>query len=125
MSDDFETPVEIVVDKPDMVTTKDGREMPRDSQDLTIVTNADQTASLHSMFSIVNPTTEEADMLKVVQEHFKDRNDVDTIVGVRSIENRVGAPKMGETRLSRVYQYIKANQQVQEAEKLRDSLLGD
>lgn len=109
--DDLDAPI---------VVTESSEEQPTEG---VHVTNKDQTASLHSFFNIVNPTNKETEMLLAIQDYFKGDSDVDTIVGLRNLENRLGSPKLGETRMSRIFQYIKAQNSVNEAEKLRDSLL--
>lgn len=50
-------------------------------------------------------------------------NEGDALHKLRSIEQRLGAPALGETRLGKVYNYFRAQENVRKAEKIRDAYL--
>lgn len=43
---------------------------------------------------------------------------------LRKIESKLGQPKLGQTRLSRIHDYITAQKMVEDAEKWRDGVMG-
>lgn len=45
----------------------------------------------------------------------------DRLMALRSLESRLSPPKIGQSRFYKVHQYIKAQQEVQRAEKWRNS----
>lgn len=89
----------------------------------TRVDDRDMVASVKSFFRIIEPTSEETEQLKAIQAYLRGKSDVEALTAIRHIENRLGMPRIGETRLGRVYDYIKAMRMVEEAEDYRDSLL--
>lgn len=42
---------------------------------------------------------------------------------LRQIESRIGPPRLGESRLYRVYSYVKGQRMVEDAERWRDSVI--
>lgn len=42
---------------------------------------------------------------------------------IRQLENRLGEPRVGESRLDKVHRYIKITSQIKDAEAERDSLM--
>lgn len=63
-------------------------------------------------------------MLKEIWSHLKDRPKTsEKLVALRDMESRLGMPKLGESRLSKLYSYIKAQEAVDEAEKIRNQYL--
>lgn len=81
---------------------------------------------LASFLSISNQTPKETEQLNYIYGEMrqdKDYNEGDILHKLRSVEQRVGMPALGETRLSKVYNYLRAQEQVRKAEKLRDSYL--
>lgn len=42
---------------------------------------------------------------------------------LRSLESRIGQPKLGQTRLGKLHSYIRAQQMVKQAEKWRDGII--
>ena len=78
-------------------------------------------------FKIDKPDDRQAQELGALWEHLKEVTDVTNESGLISalidIEERLGAPRVGETRLGNIYGYVKASKAVREDEKMRDSLL--
>lgn len=53
----------------------------------------------------------------------KEFNEGDALHKLRSIEQRLGAPGLSETRLGKIYNYFRAQENVRKAEKIRDAYL--
>lgn len=82
---------------------------------------------LTGFLQIASPTNEEQKQLKDIwqylQETTKDDLDSERLMALRHLETRLGAPRLGQTRLQQIYQYIKLDKEVKLTEKLRDSFL--
>lgn len=77
---------------------------------------------LQSFFHISSPSPEEQDQLQMVWEFFDGKDEVEKLYQVKQLENRLGQPNIGETRFSKVYEYIKLTKQIKDLEKLRDAV---
>lgn len=84
-------------------------------------------SSFQSMLGIQEPNTQEKDQLKTIYEWVYSKTEVKSMpslmMALRGFENRLSAPKLGETRLGKLYHYVKAQKTVEEAEKWRNSML--
>jgi hypothetical protein len=74
-----------------------------------------------------NPTSKEQDQLKEVWEYVLDSTKselrTEQLMAIRHIEQRLAPPRLGQTRLDQLYQYVKLDKQAKSVEKLRDSFL--
>lgn len=77
---------------------------------------------LQSFFHISSPSAEEAKQLEEVWDFFDGKSEVERLYQVKQLENRLGAPNIGETRFSKVYEYVKLTRQIKDMEKLRDAI---
>ncbi len=82
---------------------------------------------LKQFFALPIPSTEESSQLKWIHEYFQDlntRSTIDMFLSIRNIESKLGMARLGETRLTRIYEYLKINRQLSDLEALRDSYHG-
>lgn len=77
---------------------------------------------LQSFFHIENPSKEEMQQLETVWDFFDGKTEVEKLYQVKQLENRLGTPNIGETRFSKVYEYVKLTRQIRDMEKLRDAI---
>ena len=100
-------------------------------QDAAPVTQTERSAdhiehlAIANRFNISTPTKEENEKLQTIWSYVKQQGDErpmsDIIWEVISLEQTLGAPKLGETRLDKLYRYVKLR--VQESriqEQLKD-----
>ncbi len=80
-------------------------------------------SSFQSMLGIQEPNTQEKDQLKTIYSKTEAKSMPSLMMALRGFENRLSAPKLGETRLGKLYHYVKAQKTVEEAEKWRNSML--
>lgn len=61
---------------------------------------------------------------KFIRDYFyKDgMTDADLMYAIKSVENRLGALKMGETRLGKIYEYARIRKDIETNEKLLNEL---
>lgn len=90
-------------------------------------TAPDTTAvsDIMNILKIDSPSGKELDKLGVIDQYLKanaKEGQLDRLVTLRGIENRLGVPRIGETRLDKVYSYIKMTNQISELEKARSVL---
>ncbi len=82
---------------------------------------------LEGFLQVKDPTTEERTHLKEIWEYIKGQSKSELVTEqlwtLRHIEERLSAPRLGQTRVDQLYQYITTDKQVRSAEKLRDSFL--
>lgn len=77
---------------------------------------------LQSYFHISSPSPEEQEQIKTVWDFFDGKDEVERLYQVKQLENRLGQPNIGETRFSKVYEYVKLTNQIKQIEKLRDAV---
>lgn len=58
-----------------------------------------------------------------LRQDTKEFNEGDMLHKLRSLEQRMGMPALGESRIGKIYNYLRASEQVRKAEKLRDAYL--
>lgn len=82
---------------------------------------------LTGFLQLVSPTSAEQDKLKEIWSYVEEMTDseleTERLWAVRNIEQKLAAPRLGQTRLDQLYQYVTTDRQAKAAEKLRDSLL--
>ena len=77
---------------------------------------------LQSFFYIDNPSSEDMDKLQKIWDFFDGKDEVEKLYQVKQLENRLGTPNIGETRFSKIYEYVKLTNQIKDMEKLRDAI---
>ena len=85
--------------------------------------------AIASRFNIDTPTKEEGEKLSTIWGYVKSKGDAtsmsDLIWQVINLEQTVGAPKLGETRLDKLYRYVQLRiQESRIQEELKDVSLG-
>lgn len=89
--------------------------------------NPQHLSDITTYLNVQTPTTQENDQLDFVYNVLKDnaRDSGDMLLKARKIERKLGAPMSGETRLGRIYNYLKIQHQIDVSRKklraLRDS----
>ena len=82
---------------------------------------------LTSFLQIENPTPKEQDQLKEVWEYVledsKSELRSEQLYTLRQMEQRLAAPRLGQTRVDQLHQFVEVSRQVRSAEKLRNSFL--
>lgn len=58
-------------------------------------------------------------------EESKSELTTDRLMALRNLENRLSPPRIGQSRLYKIHQYVKAQQEVSRAEKWRNSFYKD
>lgn len=79
---------------------------------------------LEGFFGVQNPNTQDSKALSEISRMIGVRDDVDMLWEIKHIENRIGTPPIGMTRLQHVYNFISINSQIQGLEKERDLYVG-
>jgi hypothetical protein len=81
--------------------------------------------ALKDYFNVESVTDAQKAKFEVIWNHFSDEADSvgDLMYKLRQLENRLGSPAIGESRLTRLYSYVKISAQIKDSEKQRDSLL--
>ena len=79
------------------------------------ITDSVEHLALASRFNIESPTSEEASKLMEIWNYGKSQSETkditDVIWRVISLENTLGAPMLGESRLDRIYRFAKLKRQ--------------
>ncbi len=81
--------------------------------------------ALKDYFNVEDVTDAQRAKFEVIWKHFSDEADSvgDLMYKLRQLENRLGSPAIGESRLTRLHSYVKISAQIKDSEKQRDSLL--
>lgn len=81
--------------------------------------------ALKDYFGVDDVSDAQKAKFETIWKHFSDEADSvgDLMYKLRQLENRLGSPAIGESRLTRIYSYVKISAQIKDAEKQRDSLL--
>ena len=80
---------------------------------------------LQGYLNIDRPTTEEAQQLKEIWDFIDGEGEADKLYRIQQLENRLGSPALGQTRLDKLYEYAKITRQIDTLEKMRDGLQGN
>jgi len=108
----------------DEITVEDIQveEIPKDEKpalgaEPAILTDPVEHLSISRHFNVDTPNKEEDGMLREVWAHGKAMSELgsipDVIWQIMHVEQTLGAPKLGESRLDRVYRYAKLRRQEQ------------
>lgn len=92
------------------------------------VTRSEEQASVDvspvaGILGIDNPSAKQRDQLEFIAGQVEGKDTPDLLFQLRSLEQRLAPPKLGETRLSVLYQYLRLQHQIKNTEKLRDTYL--
>lgn len=76
-------------------------------------------------FNLESPTDAQKDKIATIFEYFADEADSlgDLMYKMRILESRLGSPALGESRLQKMYNYIKITNNIKDQEQQRDALL--
>lgn len=79
---------------------------------------------LSGMMDINEPSKEESEKLSTVWDYFKGENksNAEILYAIKSLENRMQAPSLNESRLNKVYQWVRVRKDIESNEKLLNSL---
>lgn len=68
--------------------------------------------------------TDGGNQAKFIRDYFykEGMNDADLMFAIKSVENRLGALKMGETRLGKLYEYARIRKDIETNTKLLNEL---
>lgn len=85
-------------------------------------------APLNNFFDIDRKTTNKEkqqlkDIMEFLEKDTDTKNEANIYVALRNIEEKLTSPKIGETRIGKIHNYIKTLKAIKEAEEERDSLL--
>ena len=80
---------------------------------------------LQGFLGVDRPTTEESQKLKEVWDFIEGDSEADRLYKIQQLENRLGSPSLGQSRLDLVYEYAKLTKQITTLEKMRDGLQGN
>jgi len=86
----------------------------------TAVESVDYTP-LQGMLNISEPTTGDKDALKDVWAYFNPdgkKSAAEVMWAVRDVENKLQPARMGETRLAKIYEYVKLRKNIENDERL-------
>ena len=75
---------------------------------------------LSGYFNIPYPTGSEKQILAEMKQIFGGGDETEVLWNIKNVENRVGNPPVGTSRLQHVYNFAKLNSQIGELEKQRD-----
>jgi hypothetical protein len=91
------------------------------------LTTAPQFLPLQGFLNINNPTGKESTQLQDIWEHFVKHTEPKTpgniLAVVRSVENKLSPAKLGETRLGKIHNFVKLQEQIRGLEAEREQLL--
>ena len=103
---------------------------PKDNGGMNVETKAPELGSvqeftpLSGMMDITEPSTEDSEKLSTVWDYFKGENktNAEILYAIKSLENRMAAPGLNETRLNKLYQWVRVRKEIESNEKLLNSL---
>jgi len=80
--------------------------------------------AVKSYFELKNPTTQDQEKLKEIWEYVsKDaKYPGEASYQLRQLENRLSSPRLGESRLNKIYEYIRLSNVIDRSEKERNEL---
>lgn len=79
---------------------------------------------LSGMMEIADPNKEDSEKLSTVWDYFKidKKSNAEILYAIKSLENRMAAPGLNETRLNKLYQWVRVRKDIESNEKLLNSL---
>lgn len=81
------------------------------------------TSPVAGLLGISSPSAKERDQLDFISGQVEAKDEADMLYQLRSLEQRLAPPKLGETRLGVLYHYLRLQHQIKNTEKLRDTYL--
>lgn len=75
---------------------------------------------LEGYFNVQSPSSEEAKALSEILRLMPFGDPTELLYAINQIENRIGTPKIGTSRLQHVYNYVALNSQIKNLERERD-----
>lgn len=80
---------------------------------------------LKDYFNLESPSDAQKEKFAEIWEYFGEESKSigDLMYKMRNLENRLGSPAIGESRLQKMYNYIKISKDIKDDEKRRDALL--
>jgi hypothetical protein len=78
---------------------------------------------IQGFFGLNDLSPAESKMLSEMSTLFNGKQDADLLWEIRNIENRIGTPPLGMSRLQHVYNYLNIQKQITQLESKRDAFL--
>lgn len=78
---------------------------------------------IQSFFGINEMSPAESKMLSEMSTLMEGKQDADLLWEIRNIENRIGTPPLGMSRLQHVYNYLTIQRQINQLEHKRNAFL--
>lgn len=80
---------------------------------------------LTEYFNVESPSDAQKDKIATIFEYFADEANSlgDLMYKMRILESRLGSPAIGESRLQKMYNYVRITNDIKDKEKQRDSLM--
>ena len=75
---------------------------------------------LSGFFNIDNPSNTEKQIITDLGCIFEGTDPAEMLLNLRNVENRIGYPQAGVSRLQHVYNFVKLNSQINSLERERD-----
>lgn len=80
---------------------------------------------LTDYFNLDTTTDAQREKIATIFDYFADESKTigDLLYNMRILESRLGSPALGESRLQKMYNYIKITKSIKDQEKQRDALM--
>jgi len=80
---------------------------------------------LTEYFNVESATDAQKDKIATIFDYFADESKSigDLLYKMRILESRLGSPLVGESRLQKMYNYVRITNDIKDKEKQRDSLM--
>jgi hypothetical protein len=76
-------------------------------------------------FNVDSPTNAQREKMATIFDYFADESKTigELLYNMRILESRLGSPALGESRLQKMYNYIRITSDIKDKEKQRDALM--
>ena len=76
-------------------------------------------------FNLESPTNAQREKLATIFDHFSDESKTigELLYNMRILESRLGSPALGESRLQKMYNYVRITGDIKDKEQQRDALM--
>lgn len=107
-----------------VVTPKDNGRMDVEVKQVDQTGTPQDFLPLSGMMDISEPGKEDSEKLSTVWDYFKadGKSNAEILYAIKSLENRMASPTLNETRLNKVYQWVRVRKDIESNEKLLNSL---
>jgi len=108
-----------------VVTPKDNGRMDVEVKPSETTGAIQEFTPLSGMMDITEPNKEDSEKLSTVWDYFKadgKKSNSEILYAIKSLENRMASPGLNETRLNKVYQWVRVRKDIESNEKLLNSL---